>query len=743
MTPVRLLAALIAAFVFTTWALADAQQSSPAPVPTPENPITYADACQVDFSSLHPARAHGFLRPAPNGTFVFDDGTRGRFWGINVSNKNLWIPHDEIDRVVETLSRAGTNLVRFEALDSRGALLEIPDQPGTRALNPQRLDTLQYWIAKLEQKHICYYLDLLDFREFKAEDGAEALLNRGARPYAMFDPHLIELQKEYATQLLTARNPYTGLAPVDDPDLVLLEICNEHGFFINPETLTQLVEPYRSRLQAQWNAWLLKRYSSREALLTAWKELSADEDPAAATVALPTLAGETPRGPREMSPRFADGVTFYHEVQRAYFHTMMQHLRGLGLKVPVTAVVSNDIAPDLASVAAECDFLSENFYADHPRFEGKDWEGKFHFRNLNQLRDGGAGAFAPYTSALRWENKPVVIREWATVWPNAYRAVSVPEAVAYARLQDYDGMILFGYKTGEYANRLMFFGYEADPTVWGLYSIGAAIFLRGDIAVAPSRIDFVYTLSTLMSFPNGVTDAHRLAWIMRVNASLRDKLPAPIDTDKPADIVRRMTRPLILTAAASAGTVTQVLGALGYSAPSVQKLLQSGEYTSSTGQITLDTKQGRILIRTPTACIIAGEINGGPINAGALSINSASPIGAVAAYSIDGRPLGSSRRYLVKMVTLADNTGQKFIHLPTAGPPDWVAAEEGGAPVLTSGAPSDQTTTVSLGGRPQVIVGMINGTWELLVDGGDVRFACDTSNVKANILGRKLVTGQR
>ena len=69
---------------------------------------------------------------------------------------------------------------------------------------------------------------MIDFRRFKAGDGVPAAdqLGPAARPYTLFDPRLIELQKEYARDLLTHRNPYTGLRYVDDPALALVEVCN-------------------------------------------------------------------------------------------------------------------------------------------------------------------------------------------------------------------------------------------------------------------------------------------------------------------------------------------------------------------------------------------------------------------------------------------------------------------------------------------------------------------------------------
>jgi len=207
----------------------------------PSEPVyPYAPSLKlVDFTSWIRQQGQfdrGFLKATPRG-FAWPDGTRARFWGVNIANRNLWVERTEIDRAVQVLAASGVNLVRFEALDSKGALLDIPDQPGTRKLNPERLDTLHYWIMRLREKGIYYYLDLIDFREFRAEDGVQNAdqLPRAGRPYAVFDPRLIELQKEYARQLLTTVNPYTRLAPTEDPALVLLEICNESGFWLYPD----------------------------------------------------------------------------------------------------------------------------------------------------------------------------------------------------------------------------------------------------------------------------------------------------------------------------------------------------------------------------------------------------------------------------------------------------------------------------------------------------------------------------
>lgn len=665
----------------------------------------------------------GFLT-AGHGGFRWHDGSRARFWGINVANRNLWIPGKEIDKVVDAMARSGVNLVRFEALDSRGGMLEIPGKPGTRKLNPQKLKTLHYWISRLHQKKIHYYFDLIDFRDFVAEDGVEnaKAIGRAGRPYAVFDEKLIELQKEYATQLLTTRNPFTKLKPVEDPYLALLEICNESGFFLYAKVTDNLVEPYRSGLQKKWNNWLKARFN-RDQLANRWGPALGDgEDPNAGTVRLPHLTGSP-----DPQARQADGVEFLCDTQRAYFTTMLAHLRGLGLKIPVTAVVSSDIPCDVESVAAVLDFTSENHYVDHPSFGGADWQGKYYYQNKNGLRDPSRFGFAPFTGQLRWGDKPVVVREWATTWPNGFRAGSIPEAAAYARLQDFDGMILFGYKTGADGPRLVEFGFQSDPTVWGLFSLGAMIFMRGDVAVATSVAFLEYSKSRLLQSELGVPDLVRLAYTYRLSSGVEGgRMPVGDLTVWPISDMAQSADEWLTQAPVDGGGTA----------------LENGRFTSRTGQILRDTAKGRLSVTTLKTCLVAGELSGEALRAGPLELVSASGVGALVATSLDGFPLTSSRQVFMKMVTIAENTGQQLLPAPAGAPGPFVLEQAGTAPVKTLAESDKGTTEVRLGGHSVIELELVNGSWELLATAEGATFWCDSPGVRLSFAGREYTTGK-
>lgn len=747
----------------------------------------------VDFRYLlnAPAGKHGFLT-ARDGHFYWADGGRARFWGVNISSRSVWVDHGRIEQVADVLARAGCNMVRFEALDTADGILDIPGSTNTQSLNPERLERLDYWIAQLKKRGIYVYLDLLDFRQFKPGDGVAAWdqLGRAAKPCAVFDDRLIFLQQEYARELLTHRNPYTGLRYVEDPAIALVEVCNEHGLFIKASELDALPDYYALELRRLWSAWLAHRYASRDALAAAWKRASGRdvlqpfEDPASGTVALPMFGGPLrapadqpgaqggvlaqPWDPRRAPARVADGVRFLYDMQRRYFRQMHQFLRGLGVKVPVTAVVSSDIPPDLASVADEMDFTAENYYFDHPAFTGKDWEGAFFYNDTNPLRFSSVYQIAPWLSALRWQGKPVVVREWAVVWPNRYRAVAMPEMAAYAGLQDVDAALLFGYQVERDPGRLGDFDHQADPTVWGLFGLAAQCFLRGDVQPSPYALTIRYSDEQLFHWPNTISDLYRCAWAARVESLYTPGTLPMLPNASGGRITSRRTRLAARGRRAyrtagrrGTGPKTQPLLSKhievpGSSEASVSSLLQrfqmaggacdprmfdTGVLKSATGEVVRRTTEGLLELVTPRTVAVCGELPSGlPMHLGDWTVVTGTAVGAFMAVSLDGEPLVRSRRFVMKMVSRAENTGQELQAAQSGAPGKWLIKSWGKAPIRTFGRTSAVPTRILLKGRQLVSLGLCDGTWEVAVSGGQATLVCDTPGIRVSLFDQQTTT---
>jgi hypothetical protein len=501
-----------------------------APVLDP-NLTPYPRSSLWDFSNLQdaPAGKYGFLSTKGE-HFAWQNGKRARFWGINVANTSLQEPDADIDKIVDNFRTAGFNLLRLHHFDERGGIIDL-DAPDSRRFVAERLRKLDYWIYKAKQAGIYVYLDLLDYRRFKAGDGvpnAEAI-GRAARPYNVFDPRLIELQKEYARKLMREHvNPYTGLAYADDPAIVMLEIYDESGLFMRRGVWREMPEPYATNFRKLWNDWLIKKYRDTGTLAAAWTDargvcaLTLNEKLENGTVEVPAMtwnADTLPPDQRRWAtmPRRNDGARFAFDVHLKFFRDMRNYLKSIGVRIPVTATGRFEDIADLKSMSAELDFIGSNFYYDHPYWaKGQPaWRPPSYFHNHNPMSDIDDRSMAAAISLARIKGKPFVVREWNYCWPNRSRAAGMVEAAAYASLHDIDAMILFVYETRPTA-RVAYFNVRSDPTRWGLVGVSAQIFLNGLIQPSRHRIIVPYNNVDTFTYTRYHQPFYALGWATRV-----------------------------------------------------------------------------------------------------------------------------------------------------------------------------------------------------------------------------------
>ena len=250
----------------------------------------------LDTSELNSAPAGGKGRVmVQDGHFVTAGGERIRFWGCNLTADVAFPPIDEIDALARRLAKGGVNIARLHHLDNSwgvasGGSLWSQKRADHEQIDPAQLDRLHRLIAALKAHGIYSNLNLKVSKVLGPADGfpeSVTQLPLFQKRADIFQRRMIELQKSYARQLLTTKNPYTGLAPVDDPAVALIEITNENsllGFWTRDlgRGLDKFPEPFRGQLTEQWNAWLTKRYVDDAALMAAW-----GTDRTATTSALP------------------------------------------------------------------------------------------------------------------------------------------------------------------------------------------------------------------------------------------------------------------------------------------------------------------------------------------------------------------------------------------------------------------------------------------------------------------------
>jgi hypothetical protein len=722
-----------------------------------------------DFSDLVPAAPanRGFLQ-SRDGHFFWQDGTRARFWGINVANHTLMVPDEQIVAMVKNFRQAGFNLIRLHHFDERNGIIDMTRNDSQHFIE-ERLRKIDFWIYQAHLNGISIYIDLLDYRQFKTGDDVPNpdAIGRAARPYAVFDPRLIELQKEYAKVLLTHVNPYTKLAYVNDPTVVMLEIYDESGLLMRRAVWREMPEPYNTEFRKLWNGWLRERYKSTSALRAAWGDaLGADESLENDTVELPLMTWTPQSAPEAQRfyaslPRRNDGARFAVSVHQKYFQEMREYLKSIGVKIPISVTGRFDDLADMKSISSELDFIGANFYYDHPYWaSGKPaWQLPSYFHCENPLQDNDEHSFAAVMGLAKVHNKPLVVREWNYCWPNPGRGAGMLEAASYAAFQDIDAMILFTYETSTTA-RVSYFNVRSDPARWGLVGIAAQIFLKRLIPPARYKVIIPYSDQDTFTYTSYYQPLYSLGWFARLENDFYDaQYQAP---DKSTLLVspgrslqesmsgapsvlwrngetsakpiwNMRTKQVQLGMTTSRQALAAGLDALHqfFGAPFDWKVLLDGKFVSDGGRLVRDIKKGTLFINTPQLQAVMGNL-GNEAQIGALKVRGL-PQGTLAFLSLDGLPVGQSRRFVLKMVTDASNVDQavkrdpRFAHRPDG---QWMVDVYGNGPVTEGGKTSAQPVEVWRGNQLLVKIYQSGGGFELLMKNGRWQFYSDTRGAR-------------
>ena len=240
----------------------------------------------VDFSGYlnAPAGNDGFIRVS-DGRLVTPDGGRFRIWGVNVTSGFCFPSHAESKVMADDLARLGVNCVRFHGLDSnwgRSAIDQSRDD--TQHLDEDNLDRFDFLVWQLKKRGIYTNLNLNVFRKYKAGDGVRdfhALYFGKSATY--FNSRLLQLQRDFARQLLTHHNRYTGNEYRHEPAVICVELVNENSVLEgwvsgrlvgrnvqHPGTWSPIPVSYAAELNERLNAWLEKQYAPDS--LAAWRK---------------------------------------------------------------------------------------------------------------------------------------------------------------------------------------------------------------------------------------------------------------------------------------------------------------------------------------------------------------------------------------------------------------------------------------------------------------------------------------
>jgi len=270
-----LLAALGAGLYGATRTLprAEAQPTTAFPFLLPWDDATET---ATSVASLNPAPLAAAQKLTARDSHFYDTtGRRVRFVGVSIGAGAAFPPKDDAPKIAARLHKYGINLVRLHHMDARWSTPNLFSFRGgyakTTALDPQSLDRLEFFIAELKKQGVYVDLNLHVSREWLPGDGFPAgSLPELGKVLAYFHPRAIALQKQFAAQVLTHRNPYTGQTLAADPVLALVELNNEDSLVGSAGQAAALPPALRKPLETGWNAYLTRKYATTAALKARW-----------------------------------------------------------------------------------------------------------------------------------------------------------------------------------------------------------------------------------------------------------------------------------------------------------------------------------------------------------------------------------------------------------------------------------------------------------------------------------------
>jgi len=217
--------------------------------------------------------AEGFVNADSSGHFNVNSG-RIKFWGTNTTFGGNFPSNANAPGISARLAKYGFNIIRFHHMDMYNIWTTTnPD----RVIAPAQLQKMDFCINALKKNGIYTDLNLLVSRPFAAGAELSPDINlitawKVRAVLGFFDPAVKQLQKDFARDLLTHVNPYTGNAYINEPAVAFIEINNENGLvhaFLSGQT-DGLPSFYADEFKNLWNTWLKAKYASDSALETAW-----------------------------------------------------------------------------------------------------------------------------------------------------------------------------------------------------------------------------------------------------------------------------------------------------------------------------------------------------------------------------------------------------------------------------------------------------------------------------------------
>lgn len=567
----------------------------------PEGPVLGSALDFTSFADRSPCGTYGRVVCAGE-HYEFEKlpGKPQRFYGVNLCFDANYPSHEEADRLVATLVKCGYNALRIHHHDG----LLCPDPNDVTKTDSVKFDRLDYLIAACARSGMYITTDFYVNRRREMKVSFKQMLP--------VDKKLQEEQAQFIRIFLGRRNKYRGgMRYADDPTIAFAAIINEGN-----------LGNYGFGVLADSPLW-------REA----WGK-------------------KFPMNLRKNDALTQEFFRFLAEKEIEIFEKYKKIVREeMGSKILLSNMSCWTNPLIYQKPRLKFDYIEDHFYAEHPKWAGpRKWTTPMEVGNVRWFADNRV--CSKLLNTHRLHDRPFMISESNFPAPAERHGLGGAVTGAWAALQDWDAIFHFAWAhqlsalTNPAKSRIGCFDISTDPAMQSGDRTAVALFLRGDMKPIKRRIAYHVPLKRLEKYEKGDPlyawqGWSWVDWYVRTAVAMTDKVPSGWETfgSYPGWVWKSGPR-----------MRNEMFG------ESVKK----DEWPiAGDGQVRLEPKRGAFAYMTERSC--GGFAEDGTVDAGAFKfeIGTKGPV-TVGCISLDGKPIGESKRLLVSHVPEMQQTGTEF-----------------------------------------------------------------------------------
>ena len=596
----------------------------------------------------------GYVTRSKDGNdFVLGNGKPARFWALNTGTYGK--PGADLDRHAKFIAKRGCNMVRFHGnITPTGADL--------MSIDKEERDRLWKCVASMKKQGI--YTTFSPYwagtSRVKPAMGVLDTGGAGNSGTLFFDKKVQEAYKNWMKQVLTEKNPYTGIPLAQDPALAIIQIQNEDSLLF--WTAQGIKGAAATELRKQFAAFATKKYGSLDKAKEAWGGTAVEGDNFANNEAGLYIIWELTqrRGGDGQQKRCADQMQFTTETMYNFNKSIDEFIHGeLGCKALINAG-NWRTADNVTMLDSERYSYTPNQVMGVNRYFGGAHEGA----NSGWAIAGG-DKFTDESTLLsprelpvtlkQVDGYPMIISESSWVPPESYQSEGPFMIAAYQSLNGVDAYYWFATGEEDWRNPGSANGFLPSEGKW----VCATPMLMGQWPAAALfyRSGYVKQGDPVVFEQRALQDL----WDRKVPLTAED---AGFDPNRDKD--NRSKESNIKDGINPLAYLVGPVVAKYDGDPAKSKVIDFKPYIdetaktvkSITGELNLDYGKGICTLNAPKAQGATGFFkNGSDVKLADVSLHCGNPYATVLVVSMDGKDLKNSAKVLVQVGTTERPTG--------------------------------------------------------------------------------------